>query len=887
MSWKLLNNRTTMPREGIVWNSGLSSPNIPVDVSGTYISATNTNGALTLALDVGTPTYSGEVLSSTTAGVLSWVPQSGGGGGAVSSVDASGTYITANPTTGAVKVGLNVAKPVSNGQVLSSTTGGALSWITPSSGSITAVDASGTYIATTTVAGAVKVGLAIGTPASSDQVLSSTTGGALSWVTPSTASSWSSYPATQDVNFGDFNITNISDITNTTGITTSEKFVLTPGGNGEIILADGSTISTPPGNNGTIVLSENLLVNGEIILADGSTISTQSPKTIVLSENLLVNGKIILSDGSTISTPEGNNTISLSESLTVNGDLTVNGNSGNSGDLTVYRNITNSAGTTTSHNFVVSGNSGTITLVDGSTISTPGNNGTIALSEGLSVDGNITNIAGATTSKNFVVNGFSGTITLGDGSTISTQEINTISLSGNLSVNGDISNLTGTTTSQNLTLSLGSGGVLTFSDTTTLSSAPIPYVLPIATTSVLGGVIPDNTTITITNGGVISAVGGGNFSTPSNQSLDMGSHQITNINGLTIANGDLTLTSGSNGQINLADGSTISTQSPSTIALSESLLVNGNITLNGSVQNIRNLNGSTTSQNLQLTSEGGGEIIMADNSTISTSSGSIILSESLSVNGNITLNGGLGKIILLDGSTISTPVSGTIALSEGLSVDGNITLNGFNQNITNSTGTTTSEVFTLTSGGNGQINLADGSTISTLSGSINLSESLSVNGNIINPAGTTTSQNFVVYGNSGTITLADNSIISTLVNGTIALSENLSVNGDITNLTGTTTSQNLKLKSNGGGQLTFQDGSTQTSAPQKRIITLSNASPSAEIEDAYVNASTTVCVANWNGGNNNPGGNLTINIVNGAITIVSTSAFSDNNSYPVSVIWMY
>ena len=101
--------------------------------------------------------------------------------GNVASVDASGTYISIAPTTGNVKVGLAVGLPSASGDVLSSNVEGVLSWVTQSSGSINAVDASGTFISTSTTAGVANVGLAVGLPSTSGDVLSSTATGVLSW----------------------------------------------------------------------------------------------------------------------------------------------------------------------------------------------------------------------------------------------------------------------------------------------------------------------------------------------------------------------------------------------------------------------------------------------------------------------------------------------------------------------------------------------------------------------------------------------------------------------------------------------------------------------------------------------------------------------------------
>ena len=56
-------------------------------------------------------------------------------GGGVTQVDASGTYIQVSPNVGDVKVGLNVGLPATTGSTLSSTSAGVLSWLPPLSAS--------------------------------------------------------------------------------------------------------------------------------------------------------------------------------------------------------------------------------------------------------------------------------------------------------------------------------------------------------------------------------------------------------------------------------------------------------------------------------------------------------------------------------------------------------------------------------------------------------------------------------------------------------------------------------------------------------------------------------------------------------------------------------
>jgi len=171
---------------------------------------------------LGNPSVDGYVLASSAAGLRSWVPMSGGTGGAVSSVftrtgaviantgdysafypQLSGSY--ANPgwitslawskITGAPAFVTSaeppLGNPASDGQVLSSTAAGVRSWITPPTGLVTSVfGRTGAIVATANdysftqlsgVAATTQGGLPTGGSAGQSLIKSSTTNYAASW----------------------------------------------------------------------------------------------------------------------------------------------------------------------------------------------------------------------------------------------------------------------------------------------------------------------------------------------------------------------------------------------------------------------------------------------------------------------------------------------------------------------------------------------------------------------------------------------------------------------------------------------------------------------------------------------------------------------------------
>ena len=132
---------------------GIADPNGPVPSLtvnvGTFLQKTGGN----LDLNVAKPTVPDQVLSSDTTGALSWVAQTGGGGGGtVTLVKSPNAFINiANPSsipnitintgtyvknTTANLLDLNVGVPLNDNDILSSTKAGALTWVTPAAGTI-------------------------------------------------------------------------------------------------------------------------------------------------------------------------------------------------------------------------------------------------------------------------------------------------------------------------------------------------------------------------------------------------------------------------------------------------------------------------------------------------------------------------------------------------------------------------------------------------------------------------------------------------------------------------------------------------------------------------------------------------------------------------------
>jgi len=176
------------------WGTDVSGGQVDSVGAGEFVVVSGTATDPIVALDVALPAVSGYVLSSTTAGVLSWIPD--GTGGAVESV-AAGDYLAVSGTAINPVVALNVGLPAVNGHILSSTTAGTLSWVADAGGQVDSV-AAGDFVAVSGTATDPIVALDVALPAVSGYVLSSTTAGVLSWIPDGTGG------AVESVAAGDF-----------------------------------------------------------------------------------------------------------------------------------------------------------------------------------------------------------------------------------------------------------------------------------------------------------------------------------------------------------------------------------------------------------------------------------------------------------------------------------------------------------------------------------------------------------------------------------------------------------------------------------------------------------------------------------------------------------
>jgi hypothetical protein len=135
---------------------------------------------------LGNPSTNGYVLSSTAAGVRSWIAQSSGGGGTWGSITGTLSNQTDLSTALSGKEPA-LGNPSSNGYVLSSTTAGVRSWIAQSSGgggtwgSITGTLSNQTDLSTA-LSGKEP---ALGNPSANGYVLSSTSAGVRTWIAAS------------------------------------------------------------------------------------------------------------------------------------------------------------------------------------------------------------------------------------------------------------------------------------------------------------------------------------------------------------------------------------------------------------------------------------------------------------------------------------------------------------------------------------------------------------------------------------------------------------------------------------------------------------------------------------------------------------------------------
>jgi len=123
------------------------------------------------------PSSDGQVLSSTTLGALSWVPQTGGGGG-ITTINTTNANLTASETSDPAVWNIGLSNTLTGLENL--TVGNGVN-----TGITIAIGSTGITMNDTAIIGASMTNPFIIQPSSNGQVLSSTTGGTLSWVSQS------------------------------------------------------------------------------------------------------------------------------------------------------------------------------------------------------------------------------------------------------------------------------------------------------------------------------------------------------------------------------------------------------------------------------------------------------------------------------------------------------------------------------------------------------------------------------------------------------------------------------------------------------------------------------------------------------------------------------
>ena len=250
-----------------------------------------------LTINSGDPGVAGQVLSTTGNGLL-WVDNGGGG---------SGADWSSYPATQQVDLDGN---SIANGDVITcqnitSTSVNTLSLGEPNN-NIISVNADLDLNSTQTLKSVLKLTTASDTAGTSGQVLSADSSGNLAWITPSggDASQWATFPASQTVDMGAFNITNVDTIEGPEG-----SQVVFP----TSIDLLGSTIY----NTNIITVSnqtEGLRVAGDLRVSNGRRLFTN-----VINPSL-ANGDINI--GSNLNFSAGGKISNISE-LNGNGDITV------------------------------------------------------------------------------------------------------------------------------------------------------------------------------------------------------------------------------------------------------------------------------------------------------------------------------------------------------------------------------------------------------------------------------------------------------------------------------------------------------------------------------------------------------------------------------------
>jgi len=346
----------------------------------------------------------------------------------------------------------------------------------------------------------------------------------------------------------------------------------------------------------------------------------------------------------------------------------------------------------------------------------------------------------------------------------------------------NITNSLGKTTSKNFELTQSGGGSIKFADGTEMTTA--------------------------------SGSGGGNFSTPSNQNLDMNTNDILQV-----------------GNINLSTINSSAYPPPSSWVSTAT----GNLNMdNYTITGVNNITTANFAYNYITTPSSSNNLEIHTNFNNKTSGYC-----------GIFLDGGAESLIFNVDTGTST--SGD-ANNMTYSADGNLTFattrGEGGQNISNLLGKTTSKSFELTQGGGGSITFQDGTTQSTAGGG-------GGGGNMFNPSianldmgdfrinnveyiaecsGLSGKPNVEININAPDINGATQSFLNVSVDSGVSMTTKFQTldqrmfydnNGDITfqngsqnikNLIGKTTSENFELTQGSGGNIRFQDGTSQSTA---------------------------------------------------------------------------
>ena len=309
----------------------------------------------------------------------------------------------------------------------------------------------------------------------------------------------------------------------------------------------------------------------------------------------------------------------------------------------------------------------------------------------------------------------------------------------NVTIAGD-----GTISSSQPLATTTSSGIVTVGSGVNVANGVIsvtPYSLPIASTSVLGGVKPDGTTITINAvTGVISASGGGTYTLPIASASVLGGIKVGT--GLTIDAGGVL--SASNGFLNTV---LVGTTTGNVQAASRVIFAPANFTVTYDSP-------SQTATITALGGGGGGAITITNGTT------TVASATQLTIGGNITLTNPSTGTAAINVPIATKATLGLVKSSTGLAIDanGNLSLNA----ATTSTigGVYASSTSGLSLGADGGLSLNLPTATASILGGVKVGTTLSINSGVLNyilPVATSTTLGAVKVG-SGIAVAADGTI---------------------------------------------------------------------------------------------------------------------------------